>query len=124
MAFEKTGKVVSVEWAESAKGRYMKATLQEPGESPRTQSIFDADYQKTIQTAKENDYTIDWTLEKPEGARYWNITRLALHQPQGSMAGQPPDPSKAAPAPTASSNGKDAQIARAVALKVAQRAYG
>ncbi len=122
MAFEKTGKVVSIEWAESAKGRYMKATLQEAGENPRTQSIFDEDYQKTIQTAKENDYTIDWTLEKPGGAKYWNITHLALHQPQETMAGQPADPSKAAPAPPASSNGKDAQIARAVALKAAVEA--
>ncbi len=120
MSFEKTGKVVAFEWAQGTKGQYMKATLQVDGDTPRVQNIFDEAMQRTVETAYQGGLPIKWVLDKPDGAKYWNLTSLVVDVPGETRTPQePPGAPVPAPSGTGAPLSTAEAIARAVALKAA-----
>lgn len=78
MAFEKTGWITNVLWKTGPKGgKYLTATVQVEGEEPRDQSVF-GDFMDAFVEANEKGRLLDYTIEKPEGSRYWNVTKASL----------------------------------------------
>ena len=82
MAFEKTGFITNIE----DKGEYIVATVLVEGEEERKQTVR-GEWVAVFKQANEEGRLCNWTLEKREGWKTWNVTKASLAELNIASAG-------------------------------------